>query len=257
MVFGAINGGPVTILRLPPFIVTLGTFTAILAGTRLLAGSETYRVEKVHPQPWARPFASGRSPRRLGVVTRCPGLPRDVVVRVVPNSLGAKTYLRGRWQTHRHRICPVSGPARAVLRSSHDGVIAAIAAWAALWSNPQRRPERVPERQSGRTSPRWSSAGPACSGGRGGVVGTLVGIRSSSVLRNGLTQAGVDKFYQNIATGILVIVAVAGINSPAGEHNERRTAPGGARTRFKKYGHVTAINGADFELLRARCPRSS
>ena len=46
VVFGAINGGLVTILRLPPFIVTLGTFTAILAGTRLLAGSETYRVEQ-------------------------------------------------------------------------------------------------------------------------------------------------------------------------------------------------------------------
>jgi fructose transport system permease protein len=29
------------------------------------------------------------------------------------------------------------------------------------------------------------------------------------VLRNGLTQAGVDSLYQNIATGILVIVAVA------------------------------------------------
>jgi fructose transport system permease protein len=35
--------------------------------------------------------------------------------------------------------------------------------------------------------------------------GTLI----VGVLRNGLTQAGVDNLYQNIATGILVIVAVA------------------------------------------------
>ena len=46
-------------------------------------------------------------------------------------------------------------------------------------------------------------------GGRGGVVGTLVGTLIVGVLRNGLTQAGVDNLYQNIATGVLVIVAVA------------------------------------------------
>ena len=46
-------------------------------------------------------------------------------------------------------------------------------------------------------------------GGRGGVGGTLVGTLIVGVLRNGLTQAGVDSLYQNIATGILVIVAVA------------------------------------------------
>src|ERR1700755_802110 len=34
VVFGAINGGVVTILRLPPFIVTLGPFTALLAAHR-------------------------------------------------------------------------------------------------------------------------------------------------------------------------------------------------------------------------------
>jgi len=40
------------------------------------------------------------------------------------------------------------------------------------------------------------------------VLGTLVGTLIVGVLRNGLTQAGVDNLYQNIATGILVILAV-------------------------------------------------
>ncbi len=44
MALGAVNGGLVTVLRLPPFIVTLGTFTAIQAATRLFAGSQTYQV---------------------------------------------------------------------------------------------------------------------------------------------------------------------------------------------------------------------
>ena len=41
------------------------------------------------------------------------------------------------------------------------------------------------------------------------MLGTLVGTLIVGVLRNGLTLAGVDNLYQNIATGALVIVAVA------------------------------------------------
>ena len=45
-------------------------------------------------------------------------------------------------------------------------------------------------------------------GGRGGVIGTLIGTLIVVVLQNGLTQAGIDSLYQQIATGALVIVAV-------------------------------------------------
>jgi fructose transport system permease protein len=41
------------------------------------------------------------------------------------------------------------------------------------------------------------------------VLGTLVGALIVSVLRSGLTQAGIDELYQDVATGLLVIVAVA------------------------------------------------
>lgn len=46
-------------------------------------------------------------------------------------------------------------------------------------------------------------------GGRGSVLGTLVGALIVGVLRNGLTLVGIDNLYQNIATGVLVIAAVA------------------------------------------------
>jgi fructose transport system permease protein len=46
-------------------------------------------------------------------------------------------------------------------------------------------------------------------GGRGGVAGTLIGVLIVTVLRNGLTQAGIDSLYQDVATGVLVIGAVA------------------------------------------------
>ena len=46
-------------------------------------------------------------------------------------------------------------------------------------------------------------------GGRGGVIGTLIGALIVGVLRNGLTLVGVEALWQTFATGIIVIVAVA------------------------------------------------
>jgi fructose transport system permease protein len=46
-------------------------------------------------------------------------------------------------------------------------------------------------------------------GGRGGVIGTLIGALLVGVIRNGLQLIGVDSIYQVLITGILVIAAVA------------------------------------------------
>jgi fructose transport system permease protein len=46
-------------------------------------------------------------------------------------------------------------------------------------------------------------------GGRGAVLGSLVGALIVGVFRNGLTLMGVSSVYQILITGILVILAVA------------------------------------------------
>ena len=46
-------------------------------------------------------------------------------------------------------------------------------------------------------------------GGRGTIMGTLVGVLIVGVFRNGLQLIGVDAVYQILVTGILVILAVA------------------------------------------------
>jgi fructose transport system permease protein len=46
-------------------------------------------------------------------------------------------------------------------------------------------------------------------GGRGAVLGSLVGALIVGVFRNGLTLMGVSSVYQVLITGILVILAVA------------------------------------------------
>jgi fructose transport system permease protein len=46
-------------------------------------------------------------------------------------------------------------------------------------------------------------------GGRGIILGSLVGALIVGVFRNGLTLMGVDSVYQMLITGILVILAVS------------------------------------------------
>jgi fructose transport system permease protein len=46
-------------------------------------------------------------------------------------------------------------------------------------------------------------------GGRGMLVGSLIGALIVGVFRNGLTLMGVPSVYQILITGILVILAVA------------------------------------------------
>jgi len=204
--FGALNGGLVTSLRLPPFIVTLGTFTAIQAATRLLAGSETYRVEKGPLTFLGTSFRIGSFSTTFGVVTML------FVYLVVWYALSQTS-----WGRH---IYAVGGNPQAsnlsgiksgrVLFSVYlvTGMIAAIAAWAALGRIPNADPNAY-QNANLETITAVVIGGTSLFGGRGGVGGTLVGTLIVGVLRNGLTQAGVDNLYQNIATGILVIVAVA------------------------------------------------
>jgi fructose transport system permease protein len=46
-------------------------------------------------------------------------------------------------------------------------------------------------------------------GGRGVVLGSLIGVLIVGVFRNGLTLMGVSSIYQVLVTGVLVILAVA------------------------------------------------
>jgi len=88
------------------------------------------------------------------------------------------------------------------------GIIYGVAAWMALGRTPTADPNAY---QTGNLDSITAVVigGTSLFGGRGGVVGTVVGALIVAVLRSGLTQMGIDSNYQNLATGILVIVAVA------------------------------------------------
>ncbi|MDU0345690.1 ABC transporter permease [Microbacterium sp. KSW2-29] len=206
MALGAVNGGLVTVLRLPPFIVTLGTFTAIQAATRLFAGSQTYQVPEGPLTFLGTSFRIGSFSTTYGVVAML------LVYALVWYALSQTA-----WGKH---VYAVGGNMTAAklsgIKSDRTlfsvylvtGIIAMIAAWAALGRIPNADPNAY-QNANLETITAVVIGGTSLFGGRGSVIGTLIGTLIVGVLRNGLTQAGVDSLYQNIATGILVIIAVA------------------------------------------------
>ncbi len=52
--------------------------------------------------------------------------------------------------------------------------------------------------------------GTALSGGVGGVEGTAIGVLFIGILQNGLSVAGVPSFWQQIVTGVILVLAVLG-----------------------------------------------
>lgn len=202
---GSINGVLVAVLNLPPFIVTLGTFTVFFAATQLYAGSQTYAaIDGVQT-------ALGES-LDLGVFMTTYGVLAMLAVYVVV------WYMLTQTATGQHIYAVGGNPQAAALVGIKTrktlflvyalaGLIAAVAAWAAMGRIPVADPNAF-QQANLETITAVVIGGTSLFGGRGSVFGTLIGMLIVSVLRSGLTAAGVDALYQNIATGILVIAAV-------------------------------------------------
>jgi fructose transport system permease protein len=202
---GAVNGGLVTGLKLPPFIVTLGTYTIVYSATQLLAGSATYPVEDGPLTVLGTTFKIGFFTTTYGVVVM---LGAYVVTwyALTQTAGGRHVYAVG-GSPEAARLSGIKSG--RVLMSVYiiTGLIAALAAWAALGRIPNADPNAY-QNANLETITAVVIGGTSLFGGRGSVLGTLVGTLIVGVLRNGLTQAGVDNLYQNIATGVLVILAV-------------------------------------------------
>jgi fructose transport system permease protein len=203
----AISGFLVTRLRLPPFIVTLGMLAVVTAVSALYSGGTTTDVSSDSTLTLLGKQIA------IGSVNISYGMILAAILFVVMWLALGKTG----WGRHVYAVGNDDEAARlnginvkAVLLSVYivAGIIYGLAAWMALGRSPSADPNAF---QTGNLDSITAVVigGTSLFGGRGGVVGTIIGALIVSVLRNGLTAMQIDSNYQNLATGVLVILAVA------------------------------------------------
>ncbi|HET6480774.1 MAG TPA: ABC transporter permease [Actinoplanes sp.] len=206
LVLGGLNGVLISRFSLPPFIVTLGMLSVLSAVARLYTDSQSYPIDS------DLLTVLNRGPT-IGGVTITYGVFLWIALTAVLGYALTQTA----WGTHVYAVGDNRAAAaltgikvKRVLLSVYltAAVVYAFAAWQALGRTPTADP-------SGYSTANLDSitavviGGTSLFGGRGGVVGTFIGALIVTVLANGLTQAGIDSLYQQVATGVLVVVAVA------------------------------------------------
>lgn len=203
---GLVNGVIVSIVRLPPFIVTLGMFNVIEASTLLYTGSAS-----VTNLPSGLLFL-GNSFTLGGKVVPVGPLVMLAVAMIVWYALrqtawGRHVYAMGN-NVEAARLSGINTTRLLLSVYLIAGLIYGIAALLVLGRT------TVGDPLAGQTDNLDSITavvigGTSLFGGRGTVIGTLIGALIVGIIRNGLTIIGVDALWQTFATGVLVIVAVA------------------------------------------------
>ena len=208
--FGLINGLLVTRIKLPPFIVTLGTLNIAFAITQLYSNSQT--VTDLPPLMTAlgNTFAIGGTDGGTEVAY---GAVLMLLLYALAwfvlreTAAGRHVYAVGN-NAEATRLVGI--PTQRVLLGTYV-LAGALYGIAALLSVARTG---VGDPNAGQTENLDAITavvlgGTSLFGGRGIVLGSLVGALIVGVFRNGLTLMGVSSIYQVLVTGVLVILAVA------------------------------------------------
>jgi fructose transport system permease protein len=204
--FGLVNGLLVTRVKLPSFIVTLGTMNIAFAITQIYSDAQTVQNLPESMTALGNTFTLGGTSVAWGTVAM-------VLLYVLAWHLlrdtasGRHVYAVGN-HPEAARLTGIS--VERVLLGVYvlAGVLYGIAAMLSVART------GVGDPQAGQTENLDAITavvlgGTSLFGGRGIILGSLVGAVIVGVFRNGLTLMGVASVYQVLITGILVILAVA------------------------------------------------
>jgi fructose transport system permease protein len=205
MAFGFLNGALITYVRLPPFIVTLGTLNIAFAITQIYSQSQTISGLPDALLFFGNTFRIGQTAVTYGTVLML-GMYLAAWFLLRETSPGRHIYALGN-NPEAARLMGI--PAGRLLVSVYT-IAALIYGIAALLAVARTG---VGDPQAGQTDNLDSITavvlgGTSLFGGRGMILGTLIGALIVGVFRNGLTLMGVPSVYQILITGILVILAV-------------------------------------------------
>jgi fructose transport system permease protein len=207
-VAGGLNGALVTQLKLPPFIVTLGTLSIFTAVGLIYTHDQAIQATSLPSLlSW-----TGKTfgPSSFQVTT-------GVVVMLILYAVFWFVLRNTAWGRHVYAVGDDAEAAQLtgirvsrVVLSAYvvAGVVYAVTAWMLIGRVGAADPNSAANANLD-TITAVVIGGTSLFGGRGAIIGTLIGAVIVGVLRNGLSLAGVQDLYQTLAVGIMVISAVA------------------------------------------------
>jgi fructose transport system permease protein len=208
---GLMNGLLVTRLRLPPFIVTLGTWNIFYALTLYLSGAQSIRSQDIDAAaPLLKIWGEGFT--ILGTRITFGSL-------LMVALFGLLWFLLNKtaWGRHVYAIGDDKEAAElSGIRTNRTlvsvyalaGLVCALAAWASIGRVGSVSPTSFYEANL-HSITAVVVGGISLFGGRGSILGALFGALIVGVFNSGLRQVGVDVLWQLFAIGWLVIIAVA------------------------------------------------
>ena len=205
---GAANGLLVTRLKLPPFIVTLGTLSVFFSLNAVISKSETIRGSDM---PGILTWTGNDI--ELGGFRVTYGS----IIMLLLFAFFFYALTRTAWGKHVYATGDDIEAARLagirtdrVLLSVYTvaGLLYAVGAWVLIGRLAAASPNVGTEYNLDSITA-VVLGGCSLFGGRGAVLGTLVGALIVGVFRNGLQLAGVEVVWQGTAIGLLVLVAVS------------------------------------------------
>lgn len=213
---GALNGAMVTQLNLPPFIATLGTF-GIFQATMLLYSKGRTVLGADLPEAH---LVAGEIPARLGA-ERGPdsfAIYLGIVIMLLLYAAVGFALSQTAWGRHVYAVGDDAEAARLsgvrvqrVLFSVYvvAGVLFAIGGWMAMGLNSVASPNLLSADTNLATITAVVIGGTSLFGGRGRLIGTLLGALIYATFDRGLSLAGADQQWRVFAVGVLVLLAVS------------------------------------------------
>jgi fructose transport system permease protein len=204
--FGVLNGVLVSRVKLPPFIVTLGTLNIAFAITQLYSEAQTVTELPAGMTALGGTFRLGGTTVLYGVLVML-GCYALTWFALRETAAGRHVYAVGN-NPEAARLTGIATQRVLLGVYAAAGMLYGIAALLSVARTGVGDPS-LGQTENLDAITAVVLGGTSLFGGRGIVLNSLVGALIVGVFRNGLTLMGVSSVYQILITGILVILAVS------------------------------------------------
>lgn len=211
---GLVNGTLISATKVVPFIVTLGTMTIFLGIGQIIASESTVYAPKEHIPQWMNLCYTGSVAENYMIPVL--KIPTSVIIAVV---LGLGVGLLMRYTVFGRnifaigssestaRLCGINVPMTIVSVYTLAGFFVAIGGLLYFADVKNGNPSDGTGKELEIIAAVVLGGG-SLSGGRGSILGTMVGALIITVIRSGCSQLSIPNTYTHIIIGGIIIIAV-------------------------------------------------